>query len=59
MNWKIGASALATRSNDGFSEGLSFGFSVLASVFEFAIALGKDLEVAAGEPISRGNIADG
>jgi hypothetical protein len=38
---------------------LSFGFSVLASVFKFAIALGKDLEVAAGEPISRGNIADG
>jgi len=38
---------------------LSFSFSVLASEFEFVIALDEDLEVAAGEPISRGNIADG
>jgi hypothetical protein len=38
---------------------LSFSFSVLASEFEFAISLGEDLEVAAGEPISWGNIADG
>jgi len=38
---------------------LSFSFSVLASEFEFAIALGEDLEVAAGKPISWGNIADG
>jgi putative transposase len=29
---------------------LSFSFSVLASEFEFAISLGEDLEVAAGEP---------
>ena len=28
-------------------------------MFEFAITLEEDLEVAAGEPISRGNIADG
>jgi len=33
--------------------------SVLASEFEFAIALGEDLKVTAGEPIGRGNIADG
>ena len=38
---------------------MSFNFSVLASEFEFAIALGEDLEVTAGEPIGRGNIADG
>jgi hypothetical protein len=38
---------------------LSFSFSVLASEFEFVIALDEDLEMAAGEPISRGNIADG
>jgi hypothetical protein len=38
---------------------LSFGFSVLASEFEFAVALGEDLKVAASEPIGRGNIADG
>jgi hypothetical protein len=38
---------------------LSFSFSVLTSEFEFAISLGEDLEVAAGEPTSRGNIADG
>ena len=31
----------------------------MASEFEFAISLDEDLEVAAGEPISRGNIADG
>jgi len=36
---------------------LSFNFSVLASEFEFAIALGEDLKVAAGEPIGRGNFA--
>ena len=38
---------------------MSFSFSVLASEFEFAIALDEDLEVAAGESISRGYIADG
>jgi hypothetical protein len=38
---------------------LSFNFSVLASEFEFAIALGEDVEVAPGKPIGRGNIADG
>jgi hypothetical protein len=38
---------------------LSFSFPVLASEFEFTIALGEDLQVAAGEPIGRGNIADG
>ena len=38
---------------------MSFSFSVLASEFEFAIALGEDLEVAAGQSIGRGNIADG
>jgi hypothetical protein len=38
---------------------LSFNFSVLASEFEFAIALGEDLEVTVGEPIGRGNKADG
>ena len=32
---------------------------VLASEFEFAIALGEDVEVAPGKPIGRGNIADG
>ena len=32
---------------------------VLASEFEFAIALREDLKVAAGEPIGRVNIADG
>ncbi len=53
VKWKIGAWPLANRSNDGF------GFSVLASEFKFAIALGEDLEVAAGEPIGRGNVADG
>ena len=31
----------------------------MASEFEFAVALDEDLEVAAGKPISRGNIADG
>ena len=31
----------------------------MASEFEFAISLDEDLEVAAGEPISRGNIPDG
>jgi hypothetical protein len=31
----------------------------LASEFEFAISLDEDLEVAAGEPISRGNMTDG
>jgi hypothetical protein len=31
----------------------------LASEFEFTIALGEDLEVAAREAIGRGNIADG
>jgi hypothetical protein len=31
----------------------------LASEFEFAIALGEDVEVAPGKPIGRGNIADG
>ena len=29
------------------------------SEFEFAISLGEDLELTAGEPISWGNIADG
>jgi hypothetical protein len=38
---------------------LSFSFSVLASEFEFAISLDEDREVAASEPISRGNISDG
>ena len=38
---------------------MSVSFSVLASGFEFAIALGEDLEVAAGKAISWGNIADG
>ena len=31
----------------------------MASEFEFAIALGEDLEVAAGESSGRGNVADG
>ena len=31
----------------------------MASEFEFAISLDEDLEVAAGESISRGNITDG
>jgi hypothetical protein len=38
---------------------LSFGFPVLASEFEFTIALGEDLELAPGETISWGDIANG
>ena len=38
---------------------MSFSFAVLASEFEFAIALGEDLQVAAGKPIGRGSVADG
>ena len=38
---------------------MSFSFAVLASEFEFAIALEEDLLVAASESIGRGNIADG
>ena len=59
VKWKIGALSLATRSNNGFSYRLSFSFPVLTSEFEFTIALGEDLEMAAGETISWGNIANG
>ena len=38
---------------------MSFSFPVLTSEFEFTIALGEDLEMAAGETISWGNIANG
>jgi hypothetical protein len=59
VKWKIWALSLATRSNDGFIYRLSFSFPVLASEVEFTIALGEDLEMAAGETISWGNIANG
>jgi len=38
---------------------MSFDFSILAREFEFAITLGEDFEVAAGEAIRRRYIADG
>ena len=38
---------------------MSFSFPVFASEFELTIALGEDLEMAAGETISWGNIANG
>jgi hypothetical protein len=59
VKWKICALSLATRSNNGFSYRFSFSFPVLTSEFEFTIALGEDLEMAAGETISWGNIANG
>jgi hypothetical protein len=37
---------------------LPFNFSVVASEFEFAIALGEDLDTTAGEPIGWSSMAD-
>jgi hypothetical protein len=38
---------------------MSFDFSILAREFQFAIALGEDFEMAAGEAIRRSYIPDG